>query len=161
MWYGLNFRKSLVTNLNTSLDTNNRLNSNSMNVHLSQKYFFLVAPVMDAALNGRLCKRGKLNKTDLLILIAANLFYEDKERFSTKSVLQELKQWGYSYSLRTMQIRFNNLVRAGFLEMVRNDSYAAYNAKMPALYIITSTGKYVVRDLSGKLKEAVRRLERV
>jgi repressor of nif and glnA expression len=132
-----------------------------MNVHPDQKYFFLASPVMQEALNGRLCKRHKLKQTDLIILIAANLFYEDAERFSTKSILQELKKWGYPYVLRTMQYRFNNLVRAGFLECVRADSYAAYNAKMPALYVITSTGKYVVRDLSGKLKEAVRRLERV
>lgn len=131
-----------------------------MNVHPYQKMLFLASPVIEEALNGRLCKRGKINRTDLILLIAANLFYEG-ERFSTKSLLANISLFGYKYSLRSMQYRFNSLVLAGFLECTKKDSYAGYNAKMPALYRVTSTGSYVIRDFTAKLKEAVRRLERV
>lgn len=131
-----------------------------MNVHPYQKMFFLALPTLDQALGSRLCRKNKLNRTDLICLIAANIFFEDA-KFSTKSLLAELTPWGHGKSLRVMQERFNVLVRAGFIEQTQGPTFAGLNARMPALYKLTSTGKYVIRDFSGKLKEAVRKLERV
>jgi hypothetical protein len=131
-----------------------------MNVSPLQKMFFLARPVMDEALKGRLCSKYKLNRTDLLLLTAANLFF-DEQRFSTITLSQSLKGWGYDYSTRLLCSRFNKLVQAGFLERVKAQSYAGYNAKMPALYVVTTTGQYVLKDLSARLKETARRLDRV
>jgi DNA-binding HxlR family transcriptional regulator len=131
-----------------------------MNVHPYHKMFFLALPVLDEAVKGRLCKRDKLTRTDLIFLITTNLFFEEI-RFSTITLRERLKIWGYNYSIRMLQNRFNQLVQAGFLERVKAQSYAGFNAKVPALYVVTTTGQYVLKDLSARLKETARRLDRV
>lgn len=130
-----------------------------MDVHLCQKIFFLTVPVLEEALKGNLCSRHKINRTDLIFLIAANLFFGE-DKFNTISLREKMKRWGYNYSLSLFQKRFNTLASAGFLECVRLQSYPAFNTKMPALYVITKTGKYILKDFSGRLKEAVRKLVR-
>ena len=116
-------------------------------------------PTAKEVMEGRLCKRTGIKKIDFTHLIACNLFFEES-KFSTKDLQRKLDITGQNKHLRNIQQSFVRLVKAGFLECVQVQSFISMNTKMPALYKITTTGSYVIRDFSGKLKEAVRRLER-